>query len=136
METAVMVVVLEGKVTWLVMVEGVQAAVLVGMEAGMLLASDRGTALGSASTTTTMTVGASMVLASIPTWGRICRIMAQVGITSAGDEVDTVAMVAVEGLVPTIQVTASSVLYHGGCSSKDPCNINHQCYRKHLNSNR
>jgi hypothetical protein len=71
------------------MVEGDQPGVLLGKVVDKVLVLDRVTTLGSASTTLTMTVHASMVLTSIPTWGLIRRATAQVGITSEGDEDDT-----------------------------------------------
>jgi hypothetical protein len=49
------------------MVEGDQPGVLLGKVVDKVLVLDRVTTLGSASTTLTMTVHASMVLTSIPT---------------------------------------------------------------------
>jgi hypothetical protein len=96
----------------LVVVEGDQAVVLLGEVADKVLALDRVTALGSASTTLMMTVHASMVLISIPTWGLIRRATARVGITSEGDEDDTMSMAAAAGTDPIVRVAIFSGTCH------------------------
>jgi hypothetical protein len=133
---AATVVVSRGAASLLVVVEGDQAVVLLGEVADKVLALDRVTALGSASTTLMMTVHASMVLISIPTWGLIRRATARVGITSEGDEDDTMSMAAAAGTDPIVRVAIFSGTCHIGHNSEGLQSSSHRLHSNHSSSSR